>query len=184
MPEDWEDKVTPELCHDICMQCPVPEALEVEICGYHDGKPVFAWVSLTSSPPPPHLIFLSQCLQSGFPGAFSTLAHIRHLRICTQFPEYDETGVSEPWRAARKECAVYLVSQMPTLQRVGFEYRKHTGTPAKVRPRTLPLVSRHSRIGKHSIRQVDLRRMEGCRGKHESLSDACRRSRSVPQHLR
>ena len=54
-----EDKVTPELCCDICMQCPVPEALEVEICGYHDGKPVFAWVSLTSSPPPtsPHFPF-------------------------------------------------------------------------------------------------------------------------------
>lgn len=103
-----EDKVSPELCRDICMQCPVLEALEVEICGYHDGKPVFAW--------------------SEFSAAFSTLAHIRHLRICIQFPEFDETDVSEPWRSARKECAVFLASHMPTLQRVGFEYRKRTGT--------------------------------------------------------
>ena len=56
-----EDKVSPELCRDICIQCPVLEALEVEICGYHDGKPVFAWVSLTFPPTSPRSPFSILC---------------------------------------------------------------------------------------------------------------------------
>lgn len=34
----------------------------------------------------------------------------------------------EPWRAARRECALYLASRLSSLRRVGFEYRKRTGT--------------------------------------------------------
>lgn len=34
----------------------------------------------------------------------------------------------EPWRAARKECASFLASRIPTLEKIGFEYRKRTGT--------------------------------------------------------
>lgn len=34
----------------------------------------------------------------------------------------------EPWRAARRECALYLASRLTSLRRVGFEYRKRTGT--------------------------------------------------------
>lgn len=41
-----EDKVNPALCHTIAQRCPRLEALEIEICGYHDGKSIHAWVSL------------------------------------------------------------------------------------------------------------------------------------------
>lgn len=50
------------------------------------------------------------------------------LRVCIQFPEYDEADRFETWRSARKQCAEYLASNVPSLQRVGFEYRKRTGT--------------------------------------------------------
>lgn len=40
-----EDKVNPELCHAISMHCPMLQSLEIELCGYHDGKSIFAWVS-------------------------------------------------------------------------------------------------------------------------------------------
>ena len=39
-----EEKVHPELCQTIASMCPKLEFLEIEICGYHDGKPVYAWV--------------------------------------------------------------------------------------------------------------------------------------------
>ena len=41
-----EDKVNPVLCAAIAQQCPNLEALEIEICGYHDGKTIHPWVSL------------------------------------------------------------------------------------------------------------------------------------------
>lgn len=40
-----EDKVNPDLCHAIALQCPHLEALEIEVCGYHDGKSIHEWVS-------------------------------------------------------------------------------------------------------------------------------------------
>jgi hypothetical protein len=40
-----EDKVNPALCRAIAQHCPKLEALEIEICGYHDGKSIHAWVS-------------------------------------------------------------------------------------------------------------------------------------------
>jgi hypothetical protein len=40
-----EDKVNPALCNAIAQRCPMLEALEMEICGYHDGKSIHAWVS-------------------------------------------------------------------------------------------------------------------------------------------
>lgn len=40
-----EDKVNPDLCHAIARHCPLLEALEIELCGYHDGKSIHAWVS-------------------------------------------------------------------------------------------------------------------------------------------
>jgi hypothetical protein len=43
-----EDKVNPALCHAIALHCPQLQALEIEICGYHDGKSIHAWVSLSS----------------------------------------------------------------------------------------------------------------------------------------
>ncbi|KAF8880673.1 hypothetical protein BD779DRAFT_1612695 [Infundibulicybe gibba] len=103
-----EDKVNPDLCHAISAHCPKLEALEIELCGYHDGKSIYAW--------------------DEFAEAFSSLHHLRDLRICIQFPEFDEVDQLEPWRDARRECALYLASRIPTLQRVGFEYRKRTGT--------------------------------------------------------
>ena len=66
--------------------------------------------------------------QGDFANAFASMDHLRDLRICIQFPEYDETDRCEPWRRARRECALYLASRVHTLRRVGFEYRKRTGT--------------------------------------------------------
>jgi len=40
-----EDKVNPDLCYAIAAHCPYLEALEVEVCGYHDGKSIHEWVS-------------------------------------------------------------------------------------------------------------------------------------------
>jgi len=41
-----EDKVNPALCHAIAVHCSKLEVLEIELCGYHDGKSIFAWVSV------------------------------------------------------------------------------------------------------------------------------------------
>jgi hypothetical protein len=42
-----EDKVNPALCRAIAQYCSKLEALEIEICGYHDGKTIHPWVSLS-----------------------------------------------------------------------------------------------------------------------------------------
>ncbi|KAF8664217.1 hypothetical protein AX16_000780 [Volvariella volvacea WC 439] len=104
-----EDKVNPEMCRAIAELCPRLESLEIELCGYHDGKSIYAWEEFTSA-------FLP----------IQTTLH--NLRLCIQFPEYDESDPFEPWRVARKECAMFLARRFPTLKRVGFEYRKRTGT--------------------------------------------------------
>ncbi|KAF8995986.1 hypothetical protein BDQ17DRAFT_1392118 [Cyathus striatus] len=90
-----EDKVHPELCALIALTCPALEVLEVELCGYHDGKSVYAWDEFTDSLAP---------------------LNLTDLRLCIQFPEYDDADRGEPWRTARRQCAVAL------------EYRKRTGT--------------------------------------------------------
>lgn len=66
--------------------------------------------------------------QSEFSDPFSTLVNLRELRLCIQFPEFDENDTYEPWRSARKECALYMATHLPHLRRVGFEYRKRAGT--------------------------------------------------------
>lgn len=103
-----EDKANPELCHKICELFPHLEVLEVELCGYHDGKSIHAWDEFVS--------------------AFTPLSRLRRLRLCIQFPEFDETDRVEPWRNARRECAAYFAERLPSLECVGFEYRKRTGT--------------------------------------------------------
>ncbi|KAG6889560.1 hypothetical protein C0995_016687 [Termitomyces sp. Mi166 len=147
-----EDKVNPDLCSAIAARCPNLEALEIELCGYHDGKSIHAWVSCPSKPPPPPLpppSYLSPSLLSSsshpqstcgsrscsacaskeeFSDALAPMSRIRELRLCIQFPEFDEMDPYEPWRAARQECARFLAARMQRLQRVGFEYRKRTGT--------------------------------------------------------
>ena len=67
-------------------------------------------------------------VQSEYANAFSSMQHLRELRVCIQFPEFDELDRFEPWRVARRECALFLAARLPTLRRVGFEYRKRTGT--------------------------------------------------------
>jgi hypothetical protein len=103
-----EEKVHPDLCHTISKLCPNLESLEIEICGYHDGKSVYAWRE--------------------YADAFSTLSSLAELRVCIQFPEYDEADRFETWRGARKHCAEFLGTHVPSLQRVGFQHRKRTGT--------------------------------------------------------
>lgn len=66
--------------------------------------------------------------QDEYAAAFAPLLSLRELRICVQFPEFDEMDKFEPWRAARRECAHYLAARIRTLRRIGFEYRKRTGT--------------------------------------------------------
>jgi hypothetical protein len=104
-----EDKANPDLCQKITALFPSLESLEVELCGYHDGKSIYAWDEFASALAP-----LSDSLKA--------------LRLCIQFPEFDEADRVEPWRNARRECAAYFAGRMGKLERVGFEYRKRTGT--------------------------------------------------------
>ncbi|KAG6817365.1 hypothetical protein H0H87_009552 [Tephrocybe sp. NHM501043] len=132
-----EDKVNPDLCSAIAVHCPHLEALEIELCGYHDGKSIHAWVSCPSSPSSypssstrnSHSRSCPACaVKEEFSDAFAPMVFLRELRICIQFPEFDEMDAYEPWRAARMECAQFLAGRIPSLQRVGFEFRKRTGT--------------------------------------------------------
>jgi hypothetical protein len=56
------------------------------------------------------------------------LSRLQSLRACIQFPEYDEWVDPSPWRTTRKECAHFLAGEMPSIKRIGLEYRKRTGT--------------------------------------------------------
>ncbi|KAH7890231.1 hypothetical protein F5I97DRAFT_1833688 [Phlebopus sp. FC_14] len=103
-----EDKLTPAICRLIATNCPDLEVLEVELCGYHDGKSV--------------------CSGHEFLDALSPLPCLRALRLCMQFPEYDEMDDQELWRTAREDCARYFAQGLKTLRKIGFEYRKRTGT--------------------------------------------------------
>ncbi|KAF9220353.1 hypothetical protein BS17DRAFT_715009 [Gyrodon lividus] len=103
-----EDKLTPAICYLISVHCPHLEVLEIERCGYHDGKSVSSYQE--------------------FLDALSPLSSLRDLRICMQFPEYDEVDDFESWRVVREECAAFFARGLKTLKKVGFEYRKRTGT--------------------------------------------------------
>lgn len=46
-----EDKLTPAICHLISVHCPQLEILEIERCGYHDGKSVASCVRPLFLPP-------------------------------------------------------------------------------------------------------------------------------------
>ncbi|KAH7922003.1 hypothetical protein BV22DRAFT_1131790 [Leucogyrophana mollusca] len=103
-----EDNLTPAVCYFITTNCPKLEVLEIERCGYHDGKSVSTWQE--------------------FADAISPLSALQNLRICMQFPEYDDMDGLEPWRVVREDCARFFVKELKSLRRVGFEYRKRTGT--------------------------------------------------------
>lgn len=103
-----EDKLTPDVCWSITSKCPHLQTLEIERCGYHDGKSVSSWQE--------------------FLEALSPLSALRDLRICMQFPEYDDVDEFESWRTVRKDCAKALANGLKLLGRVGFEYRKRAGT--------------------------------------------------------
>ncbi|KAG1730122.1 uncharacterized protein EDB91DRAFT_1059702 [Suillus paluster] len=103
-----EDKLTPEVCWSISSNCPHLQILEIERCGYHDGKSVSGWQE--------------------FLEPLSTLSSLRDLRICMQFPEYDDVDELESWRTVRKDGAKALAMGLKLLGKVGFEYRKRTGT--------------------------------------------------------
>lgn len=104
-----EDKANPELCHALCALFPELETLEVERCTYHDGKPIHEWREFVAAMMPVE-------------------PTLKELRLCIQFPEFDEADRVEPWRNARRECAAYFAARMHGLQKVGFEYRRRTGT--------------------------------------------------------
>lgn len=103
-----EDKLTPDVCRSITSNCPHLQTLEIERCGYHDGKSVSSWEE--------------------FLEALSPLSALRDLRICMQFPEYDDVDELESWRTVRKDCAKVLAKGLKLLGKVGFEYRKRAGT--------------------------------------------------------
>lgn len=103
-----EDKLTPELCHLIASLFPLLELLEIERCGYHDGKS------------------MSTCQE--FVDALLPLSALQSLRLCMQFPEYDEVDEMESWKAVRAQSADLFANQLKNIRQVGFEYRKRTGT--------------------------------------------------------
>ncbi|KAL4063433.1 hypothetical protein J3A83DRAFT_4106346 [Scleroderma citrinum] len=103
-----EDKLTPRMCHLIATLLPLLEVLEIERCGYHDGKSI------------------STCQE--FVDALSPLSSLQSLRLCMQFPEYDEIDDQESWKGVRYDCAEMFASGFKTMRQVGFEYRKRTGT--------------------------------------------------------
>ncbi|KAF8811217.1 hypothetical protein BYT27DRAFT_7090232 [Phlegmacium glaucopus] len=69
--------------------------------------------------------------------AFSSLQHLRELRIavprvgcnlsCVDFPNPAHAHLGECVRANRKICATHLATRLPTLQKVGLQYRIRTG---------------------------------------------------------
>jgi hypothetical protein len=42
-----EEKIEPDICKFLADRFPVLEVLEVEKCGYHDGRDVPTWVSVS-----------------------------------------------------------------------------------------------------------------------------------------
>ncbi|OJA08623.1 hypothetical protein AZE42_04833 [Rhizopogon vesiculosus] len=129
-----EDKLTPEVCCSITANCPHLQTLEIERCGYHDGKSVSSWVCVSLRPDTFSLLILRLIfwhmwsLQQEFLAALSPLSALQDLRICMQFPEYDDVDELESWRTVRKECAKALAKGLKRLGKVGFEYRKRAGT--------------------------------------------------------
>ena len=89
--------------------------------------------------------FIKHLLQSQFADAFSNLQHLRELRLaiphigcnlssspssysCFDSPHaHNHLQVRDCVRANRKICATYLATRLPTLQKVGLQYRTRTG---------------------------------------------------------
>ncbi|KAF8133011.1 hypothetical protein EV363DRAFT_1162912 [Boletus edulis] len=118
-----EDKLTPSICHLIATHCPQLEILEIERCGYHDGKSV-----ASCDTDPGNVVFTLHRTQQEYLEALSPLSSLRDLRLCMQFPEYDEIDNMESWRVVRHEWAAFFARGLKSLRKVGFEYRKRTGT--------------------------------------------------------
>ena len=70
---------------------------------------------------------------------FSNLHHLRELRIaipclgcnlsCAEYPNrvHAHLDVEECVRANRRKCAAFLATRLPSLQKVGLQYRTRTG---------------------------------------------------------
>ncbi|KAG6334528.1 hypothetical protein ID866_4562 [Astraeus odoratus] len=113
-----EDKLSPRICRLIATLLPSLEVLEIERCGYHDGKSISTCV----------IPLAESIIQQEYVNALSPLLSLRSLRLCMQFPEYDEVDDLESWKIVRGECARLFGNRLTTLCQVGFEYRKRTGT--------------------------------------------------------
>ncbi|KAA1477931.1 hypothetical protein DENSPDRAFT_845111 [Dentipellis sp. KUC8613] len=103
-----EDKITPVFVYSIARRLPGLEELEIEVCGYHDGKVTFELAE--------------------FAMALEPLTKLRALRIGIQFPEFDDTEGDGPWLVLRRQCAEFFARHLPSLRRIGFEFRERTGT--------------------------------------------------------
>ena len=77
---------------------------------------------------PGNVAFIFHRTQQEYLEALSPLSSLRDLRLCMQFPEYDEIDDMESWRVVRQDCAALFARGLKSLRKVGFEYRKRTGT--------------------------------------------------------
>ena len=77
---------------------------------------------------PRNVVFIFHRTQQEYLEALSPLYSLRDLRLCMQFPEYDEIDDLESWRVIRQDCAAFFARGLKSLRKVGFEYRKRTGT--------------------------------------------------------
>ncbi|PPQ73402.1 hypothetical protein CVT26_015794, partial [Gymnopilus dilepis] len=111
-----EDGVDVEFVGLLGRVCPRLEVVEVEVCGYREGDAGFEWTD--------------------YGDAFSTYTHLRSLRIGIPFEAHDPDGIAEHkhidaatfLRADRRDCGTYIASRVPSLRRIGFEYRMKMGS--------------------------------------------------------
>ncbi|XP_006456169.1 hypothetical protein AGABI2DRAFT_210991 [Agaricus bisporus var. bisporus H97] len=104
-----EENVEPDICKVLADRFPKLEVLEVEKCGYHDGRDAPTWSEYVENLKP-------------------IRRTLKNLRLGMQFellgPALDS---AHAWRIQRQNCAQYFAAKLGQLTRVGFEYRRRPG---------------------------------------------------------
>ncbi|KXN88509.1 hypothetical protein AN958_07278 [Leucoagaricus sp. SymC.cos] len=127
------EMIEPDFCKFLADRFPKIEVLEVEKCGYYDGRDVAPWSAYVDNLKPIRRTLRSLRLGMQFEEQeplHDCTPHKAH--ACAPINDDFEhpTATSSPtpsWRLEREKCAHYFAQRLGQLTRAGFEYRKRPG---------------------------------------------------------
>ncbi|KAF9559946.1 hypothetical protein CPC08DRAFT_690469 [Agrocybe pediades] len=135
-----EDGLEYHLLERLYKACPKLEFIEIESCGYHEGDVGHYWTD--------------------YGAALENFQHLKFLRLGIPFEGCDERTQLDPaafLRADRRDFGIYIASCVPSLTRIGFEYRMKPAGQSHYEDRWLDFdIERRLEDGRINLRELPL----------------------------